>query len=126
MEIREYNGQIIALLQEGDDPSEFAEKLLALHKENPRKILISLEVTSFENLLEQIESRDPLDFGNLCDIAEIVPRSDVHLGHYNGPRNLTSRCIVPRWRMGKLLSIPKDPNKGKGGMPLKRGKGRFR
>lgn len=120
MEIKEYKGQIVAILHEGDDPSEFAEKLLALHKENPRQILISLEVTSFENLIEQIESRNPLDFGNLQDIAEIVPS-----GHYRGNNmTMTSKCRT--WGIPRPGTIPKDPSKGLNGMPAKRGKGSFR
>lgn len=118
MEIREYKGQIIAILGEGDDPAEFAEKILALHKERPREILISLEVTSFENLIDQIGSRDPLEFGNMQDIAEIVPRTDLRLGHYKGHRNLTSDC--KSYRPPRPGTIPKDPSKGRNGMPRSR------
>lgn len=120
MEIREYDNYILVALNEDDDRHEFANKLLALHKENPRRMIVSLGDGNIDDLIKRVETDtlNNLEHDTFQTIAEFLPKH----------RSVTALCQGPGWRYPtqKITYRSKDPSKGVDGMPRKRGKGSYR
>lgn len=127
MELREYGNYLIACLTEEDDKSEFVAKVAEMIKRDGKsnlQVLVSLEETP-DQIIKRLTSVNATVDCNLdrMDIADVLAFGrQVRVGglavDYDG-------C---RWNYPtkRILSQPKDPTKGLAGMPLKRGKGRFR
>lgn len=129
MEFKEHGNYLIVSMTMDDNIAELTSRVATHVREKPNSpVLLTMNETPDE-LIERMKSVTGKVECELqpSDIQDILAfgRSDVHLDHYRGHRNLTSACLVSG-RHQKPLSIPKDPTKGRGGMPYKRGKGSFR
>jgi len=126
MELREYGNYLIACLTSEDDQGAFAAKVEEWVKSDKsnRMVLVSLEETP-DQVIERLTSVKAMVDCNLApgDLEDILA-----FGHQVRVGGLAGDYDGCRWSYPtkRILSRPKDPTKGLAGMPLKRGKGRFR